>query len=88
MGLVNIEALACGTPVVTFNSGGSPECLDASSGLVVERGDLLGLVTAIATVKKNGKQFYTAHCQKRAQDWFDKDARFAEYVELYKGYLR
>jgi len=39
-------------------------------------------------VRKNGKQFYTAHCQKRAQDWFDKDARFAEYVELYKEYLR
>ena len=84
----NLEALACGTPVVTFDSGGSPECLDASSGLVVERGDLRELVTAIATIRKKGKKLYTAHCQKRAQDWFDKDTRLAEYIELYKEYLR
>ena len=84
----NLEALACGTPVITFNSGGSPECLDASSGLVVDRGDLQELITAIAVIKKNGKELYTAHCQKRAQDWFDKDTRLTEYIELYKEYLR
>jgi glycosyltransferase involved in cell wall biosynthesis len=87
LGLVNIEAMACGTPVITFNSGGSPECLDATCGLVVERGDLQGLITAIATVRKNGKLFYTEHCQKRAHNWFDKDARFAEYVKLYSDYI-
>ena len=84
----NLEALACGTPVITFNSGGSPECLDAACGLIVERGDLQGLVTAIATIRKNGKPFYTEHCQKRAHDWFDKDARFAEYIKLYTDYLK
>ena len=88
LGLVNLEALACGTPVVTFNSGGSPECLDANCGLVVERGDLPGLVAAIATVRKVGKAAYSAQCRKRAQDWFDKDARFGEYVELYKAILK
>ncbi len=82
----NLEALACGTPVITFNSGGSPECLDASCGLVVKRGDLQGLVTAVATVRKNSKQFYTAYCEKHAHDWFDKNARFAEYIELYNDF--
>lgn len=80
----NIEALACGTPVITFNSGGSPECLDTNCGLIVERGDLQELVTAIATVKKNSKAFYTESCQKRAKDFFDKNVKFSEYVELYK----
>ena len=88
LGLVNIEAMACGTPVITFNSGGSPECLDDACGLVVDRGDLQGLVTAIATIRKNGKPFYTEHCQKRAHDWFDKDPRFAEYIKLYTDYLK
>lgn len=83
----NLEALACGTPVITFNSGGSPECLDATCGLVVVRGDLQGLITAIASVRKIGKLFYTEHCQKRAHDYFDKDARFAEYVKLYSDYI-
>ncbi len=80
----NLEALACGTPVITFNSGGSAECLDDGCGIVVERGNLQALIAAIAIVRKNGKDFYTAKCRKRAQDRFDKDARFAEYIELYK----
>jgi glycosyltransferase involved in cell wall biosynthesis len=85
LGLVNLEALACGTPVVTFNSGGSPECLDENCGLVVERGDFPGLVAAIEAVRKVGKAAYSGHCQKRAAECFDKDARFGEYVELYKA---
>ena len=40
LGLTNIEANACGTPVVTFRTGGSPECIDGTSGLVVEQEDV------------------------------------------------
>jgi len=84
----NLEALACGIPLVTFNSGGSPECLNDESGMVVERGDLTGLLEAIAIVRKNGKQFYNQQCQKRANGQFDKDERFAEYIALYESYLK
>ncbi len=84
----NLEALGCGTPVVTFNSGGSPECIDDECGLVVERGDLPGLIVAIDTVRKVGSESYSVRCQKRAKDWFDKNARFAEYVKLYEGYMK
>lgn len=35
LGLVNIEALACGTPIATFQTGGSPECIDGTCGAVV-----------------------------------------------------
>ena len=79
----NLEALACGTPVVTFNSGGSPESVDTECGLVVARGDLTGLVAAIGTVRKLGKESYAAKCRQRALERFDKDARLAEYVRLY-----
>ncbi|VAW27172.1 hypothetical protein MNBD_BACTEROID07-360, partial [hydrothermal vent metagenome] len=80
----NLEALACGTPVVTFNSGGSPECINANCGSVVERGDLAALVGTIAAMKKRGKASCTVVCQKRARDLYNKDARFAEYIELYR----
>ena len=36
LGLVNLEAQACGTPVVTYDSGGSPECVDNISGKIVK----------------------------------------------------
>ena len=34
---VNLEALACGTPVITYRTGGSPECLDETCGAAVEK---------------------------------------------------
>ncbi|MBU9675168.1 glycosyltransferase [Planococcus sp. CP5-4_YE] len=34
----NIEALACGTPVVTFNTGGSIESIDESCGKIIFKG--------------------------------------------------
>ena len=84
----NLEALACGTPVITFDSGGSPECLDEGCGLVVEQGDLQGLVAAITMFKKIGKATYSAACRKRAEELYDKDARFKEYINTYENTLK
>lgn len=80
----NLEALACGTPVITFNSGGSPECLDNGCGMVVEREDFSGLMTVIAQVRKAGKAAFSPQCRKRALDRFDTIARYGEYLDLYK----
>lgn len=38
---VNLEAQACGTPVITYNTGGSPE--GVKMGWCVQKGDLLGV---------------------------------------------
>ena len=43
----NIEALACGTPVITYNTGGSPEAVDENTGVVVSQGDVLALKESI-----------------------------------------
>lgn len=48
---VNIEALACGTPIITYNTGGSPEILvDESCGFIVEQGN----IAQIAEIINNG----------------------------------
>jgi glycosyltransferase involved in cell wall biosynthesis len=80
----NIEALACGTPVITFQSGGSAECIEAESGLVVERGNLDGLLEAIATVQRLGKAHYSRACRRSAEAFYNKDERFLDYVSLYE----
>lgn len=78
---VNIEALACGTPVLTFRTGGSPEMLDETCGVVVDCDDIDALkkeITRICAEKPYAKEA----CIKRAKN-FDQNDRFREYVELY-----
>ena len=79
----NIEALACGTPVITYNTGGSAETIDENTGIVVEQGDLEGVKQAIEKIKANGKAFYSPLCRERAVKHFDKDQRFEDYLRLY-----
>ena len=83
----NIEALACGTPVVTFNTGGSPEAIDDRTGLVVEKGDIKGLAEAIKIITEKGKGHYAPICRERAERLFNKDERFMDYLQLYESLI-
>lgn len=82
LGLVNVEALACGTPVVTFRSGGSPECIDETCGIAVETDDTDSLLNVIHHIREN-RPFSPEACRKRAEA-FDANARFREYIRLYE----
>jgi len=83
----NIEALACGTPVITYNTGGSPESIDKDTGIVIEKGDLEGLYAAITHVLKLGKPNFTIPCRKRAEKLFNKEDRYLDYIHLYQDLL-
>lgn len=83
---VNLEALACGTPVITYRTGGSPEAIDNKTGVVVEQGDVNGLVEAIYRMKEN--PLSSADCRKRTEECFDKDKCFEKYIELYENLLK
>lgn len=79
---VNIEALACGTPVVTFETGGSPEILDKACGIIVPCNDTDDMQRAIYRICKD-KTFSDVACLKRAR-CFDKQDKFSEYIDLYE----
>lgn len=83
----NLEALACGTPVVTSRTGGSPEALTPETGFVVEQGDLAGIRKAIDAIKIKGKSYYSEACRERAVKIFNKNDRYAEYIQLYEQML-
>lgn len=83
---VNIEALACGTPVITYRTGGSPEAIDANTGYVVEQGDLKGLTEVLFKERRN--PLSSAECRRRAEKYFDKDKCFEEYIRLYNRLVR
>jgi glycosyltransferase involved in cell wall biosynthesis len=80
----NLEALACGTPVVTYKTGGSPEAIDAQTGIVVEKGDVQGLAAAIGEVLSKGKRHYSGRCRERAEKYFDKDKQYLKYLKIYE----
>ncbi len=80
---VNLEALACGTPVITYKTGGSPEAVDRQTGVVVPQGSVGQLAEAIEAVCPH-KDRYTAACRSRAVSLFDKDKCFEQYIRLYE----
>lgn len=77
---VNLEANACGTPVLTFRTGGSPECINEKSGMVVDCDDEEALYNAILKIK-NEKLFSEESCLENAFN-FSENAQFEKYVEL------
>lgn len=83
----NLESQACGTPVITFRTGGSPETITNKTGIVVEKDDLSGLKDAINVIKRNGKSFYLQNCRSRAENYFDKNTNFKKYISLYETLL-
>ena len=83
----NLEALACGTPVVTYKTGGSPEAVDESTGRVVEQGDFRGLADAITTLLNKDRDQLSAVCRKRAELLFNKEDRYLDYLRLYEDLI-
>lgn len=83
---VNIESLACGTPVITFRTGGSPEIIDHTCGSVVECDDVDALKREIIRIC-NDKPYSRDACIKRALQ-FDQKDKFKEYVKLYEDMAR
>lgn len=81
---VNLEAIACGTPVVTYRTGGSPEAISPDTGVVVEQGDVSAMANAIKTICDRGKEFYSAVCRKQAEEQFDENKCYESYIELYE----
>ena len=80
---VNMEAIACGTPVVTFRTGGSPEIPDNQTGCVVDRDDVDAMHDEIIRICTQ-KPFSKAACLRRAAE-FDKEKCFKEYLSLYEN---
>ena len=70
---VNLEAQACGTPVITYRTGGSVESVPIEQ--VANQGDLKRVVELI--VKYEGKK-------TSIQGFYDKNVAFEKYIELYE----
>lgn len=82
---VNIEALAAGTPIVTFNTGGSPEAIDESTGIVVEQGNIDKLYEAVIKVAGNRNIYITENCIRKSSMFSNN--QYDLYVKLYHEFI-
>lgn len=80
----NIEALSCGTPVITYKTGGSVEAVTADTGSIIDQGDITALYNCINQTKSN----IAVECRKRAIEYFSKVHRYTEYIKLYADLLQ
>jgi glycosyltransferase involved in cell wall biosynthesis len=78
-GMVMIEAMACGTPVIGFNKGAVPEIIaDCRSGFVVD--DVTGMIRALKNIDKISR----AETRKRAEMFFSVKKMVIGYRKVYK----
>lgn len=83
---VNLEALACGTPVITYQTGGSPESLTEDCGRVVPYNNYVALRNAILSLNDSKPSLMKA-CVERAQLYSREDA-YGKYLLLYHNKLK
>lgn len=81
----NLEALACGTPVITYCTGGSPEAVDEKTGIVIEQGNINALAAAVLQMREYS--FSSIDCRKRVEMYFDKNKCFEKYIKLYESLI-
>lgn len=79
----NLEALACGTPVITYRTGGSIEAIDEKSGYIVDNYQQLLKVIEQYDINK----ISSLDCLERAKS-YNQEKKFKEYVELYEEILK
>lgn len=77
---VNIEALACGLPIITYNTGGSVEVITEDNGIVVEQGDIEAVKMAIYNMSEYDRQKIADNAIKK----YSSEIMANAYINLYK----
>lgn len=81
----NIESIACGTPVITYKTGGSTEIIDDKWGYVVKQGNVEQVINIVKNLK--GKEKKSKECLETSK-LYSKEAKYKEYIELYNKLLQ
>lgn len=71
---VNLEALSCETPIITYNTGGSIECVEEDNGWIIKKGKIREVIRII----RNEKKEYILSEEK-----FNKDKFIINYIKNY-----
>jgi glycosyltransferase involved in cell wall biosynthesis len=82
-GMVMIEAMACGTPVLAFPEGAAPEVVDdGKTGFLC--GDEASMVDAIGRLDTLDRR----ECRRAVEGYFSTTRMVAEHIELFETMVR
>lgn len=84
----NLEALACGTPVVTYDTGGCKEALNPKVGEVVQKGDWRTLLDCALRWADEKNSNTIENCRNWALEKYDADKVYSRYLDLYDKVLK
>lgn len=86
LGMVFMEAMACGLPIITYDTGAIAEVVD-DAGLVLKENDILGLGKTLDSLIHDEfkRQLYAMKARKRAEKYFDSKKTAKELEQLYRN---
>lgn len=86
-GLTVAEAMACGTPVIVYNSTACPEIVNKDCGYAVTPNDINGVFEKIREIRRKTKTYFSSFCRDNVLRNFTFDKMAGEYLELYRKNL-
>lgn len=78
---VNMEAIACGTPVITFDTGGCKETIGEGTGIIVRNNTIDDIISSITKILDNIEQYRNKCHEFRGK--LDQNHKYHEYLDLY-----
>ncbi len=82
-GMTTLEAMACGTPGISYNNTACPEVLSNDTGVIVPTGNIKAVEEAIELIEKKGKKSFKDNCVARANTIFSKNNIISQYFDVY-----
>jgi alpha-1,6-mannosyltransferase len=86
-GLIVLEAMSCGLPVVATNRGGVAELVDAETGILAEPNSVDSLAGAIEAIYQGDMQRMGHAARRKAVDRYDWNEILPQVLGRYDGLL-
>lgn len=83
LSLINIEAQACGTPVVTFDQTGPKETVDNINSYYSPVGDAEQLYKKVELIRNMQDKTNSLKCKRFVENHFDLHDKYRLYIDLY-----
>ena len=83
---VILESMSCGTPVISFNTGGISNIIDNKNGVLVERFDIDKFIKSISSLSQNKEILETLkkNSRKTIVRKFSVSNEVKNYIKIYK----